>query len=238
MTTPSHVAIIMDGNGRWAKARRLPRTAGHRQGVETVKRVIEAAADQGVSNITLFGFSTENWRRPAEEVNELMRLLKLYLQAETANFHKQNVRLKIIGFREDLPSDVVKLIEQAEQLTRDNTRMTVCIALNYGGQQDILQAAKALKDVDLDRDQSSVDLFTQKLLTGDMPPVDLMIRTSGERRISNFMLWQAAYAELYFTDTLWPDFCADDLKAALDDYARRERRFGDVQANNAEEARQ
>lgn len=233
---PAHVAIIMDGNGRWAKARRLPRTAGHRQGVETLKRVIEAAGMAGIGIITFFGFSTENWRRPADEVNELMRLLRLYLQAEMANFHKENIRLRIIGFRDDLPDDIAALMTQAEELTQHNTRLTVVMAINYGGQQDIVQAARALRHVDLDRDQSSIDLFAQKLLTGDLPPVDLMIRTSGERRISNFLLWQSAYAELYFTDTLWPDFDAGDLQAALHDYAMRERRFGDIQAIKNEES--
>jgi undecaprenyl diphosphate synthase len=229
-TTPHHVAIIMDCNGRWAKARRLPRAAGHRQGVETIKRAIEASVSAGIANLTFFGFSTENWRRPAEEVNELMRLLRLYLQGETANFHKQNIRLKVIGFREDLPADIVQLIEQAEDLTANNTRLTVCIAINYGGQQDILQAAAKLikQGIDIDRDESSLQLFQQNLMTGDMPPVDLMIRTSGEHRISNFLLWQSAYAELYFTDTFWPDFGKDDLQSALDCFAKRERRFGTV----------
>ena len=238
MTTPQHLAIIMDGNGRWAKARRLPRTAGHRQGVETIKRVIEAATEAGIDYLTFFGFSTENWRRPAEEVNELMRLLRLYLQGETANFHKQNIRLKIIGFRDDLPADIVKLIEYAENLTHANTRMTVCIALNYGGQQDILQAAAKLvkQGVDIDRDESSLQLFQQNLMTGDMPPVDLLIRTSGEHRISNFLLWQSAYAELYFTDTYWPDFGKEDLSRAMENYAGRERRFGDVKVCHSRES--
>ncbi len=230
MSIPHHIAIIMDGNGRWAKARRLPRAAGHRQGVETIKRVIEAAGDAKIPYVTFFGFSTENWRRPAEEVNELMRLLRLYLQGETANFHKQNIKLKIIGFRDDLPQDIVQLIEQAEDLTKNNTRLTVCIALNYGGQQDILQAAAKLikQGVDIDRDESSLQLFQQNLQTGDMPPVDLLIRTSGEHRISNFLLWQSAYAELYFTDTFWPDFGKEDLQGALACFAKRERRYGSV----------
>ncbi len=225
---PHHVAIIMDGNGRWAKARHLPRTAGHREGVKTIKTVIKAAGEAGIENITFFGFSTENWKRPADEVNELMGLLRMYLKAETKNFHKENIKLNVIGFREDLPSDIVTLIESAENLTAANDKLIVTMAINYGGQDDIVQAAAKLarEGVELGRDESSRALFEQSLMTGDLPPVDLLIRTSGEQRISNFLLWQSAYAELYFTDALWPDFDEDELKKAISCYTRRDRRYG------------
>lgn len=230
---PRHVAIIMDGNGRWARARGLPRTAGHRKGVEAVRRTVEAAADLGVGYLTLFGFSSENWRRPADEVGELMRLLRHYLRAETADLHKNNVRLRVIGDREGLAPDIVTLIENAEDLTRLNDKITVVIALNYGGRNEILRAAHGLARDCAERgiapDLARVGkLFPDYLMTADIPDPDLLIRTSGERRISNFMLWQCAYAELLFIDTLWPDFARKDLEAALSDYARRERRFGCV----------
>lgn len=237
MSAPNHVAIIMDGNGRWAKARHLPRTAGHREGVKTIKTVIRAAGEAGIKNITFFGFSTENWKRPADEVNELMGLLRMYLKAETKNFHKEDIKLRIIGFREDLPSDIVTLMDDAEKLTENNTTLTVTMAINYGGQDDIVQAAAKLaaEGVELGRDESSRELFEQNLMTGDLPPVDLMIRTSGEQRISNFLLWQSAYAELYFTDTLWPDFDADELNKAVSSYTRRDRRYGGLTLVKKEE---
>lgn len=225
---PNHVAIIMDGNGRWAKARHLPRTAGHREGVRTIKTIIKSAGEAGVKNITFFAFSTENWKRPAEEVNELMSMLRLYLKAETKNFHKENVQLRVIGFLEDLPSDIQDLIENAQNLTSSNDKLTVTMAINYGGQDDIVQAAAKLarEGIELGRDESSRALFEQSLMTGDLPPVDLMIRTSGEQRISNFLLWQSAYAELYFTDTLWPDFDSAELHKAISCFTRRDRRYG------------
>lgn len=230
---PRHVAIIMDGNGRWARARGLPRTAGHRKGVEVVRRTVESAASLGIEYLTLFGFSSENWKRPADEVGELMRILRHYLRAETAELHKNNVRLRVIGDRAGLAPDIVTLIENAEDLTRLNGKITVVIALNYGGRNEILRAAQALArdctkrgiEPDFERIEK---LFPDYLMTAGIPDPDLLIRTSGECRISNFMLWQCAYAEFVFLDTLWPDFGQGDLEAAIAEYARRERRFGRV----------
>ena len=229
--TPKHVAIIMDGNGRWARSRGLPRTAGHKQGAEAARRVVKSAADLGVQYITLFGFSTENWNRPEAEIKELMQLLRYYLRSETANLHKQGARLRIIGDRDALDDDIVKLIENAESLTLDNNKITVVIALNYGGRQDIVAAAKAMAlefGERLERIGNSAleDVFSSYLMTADIPDPDLLIRTSGEQRISNFLLWQCAYAEFVYTPVLWPDFGQDDLQKALDDYAARDRRFG------------
>ncbi len=233
--SPKHIAIIMDGNGRWAQERGLPRTAGHRKGAETVRRVVEAAADLGVEYLTLFGFSSENWSRPADEVRELMRLLRYYLRSETAELHKNNVRLRVIGEREGLDPDIVQLIENAESLTELNDRITVTIALNYGGRGDILRAAQRMaedfQDRDIRPDRERVEkVFARYLMTADMPDPDLLIRTSGEQRISNFLLWQCAYAEFYFTETLWPDFDKDDLEQAIRAFSERDRRFGAVQS--------
>ncbi len=228
---PRHVAVIMDGNGRWARARGLPRTAGHQQGVQAVRRTVEAAAALGIEILTLFGFSSENWKRPAEEVGELMRLLRFYLRAETAELHKNNVRLRVVGDRSGLDRDIVTLIEGAEDLTRLNDKVTVVIALNYGGRDEIVRAATRMaadfqtRGIAPEPERVAAH-FPDYLMTAGLPDPDLLIRTSGERRISNFMLWQCAYAELLFLDTLWPDFGRADLEAALADYAGRERRFG------------
>ncbi len=230
-SVPKHVAVIMDGNGRWAQARGLPRSMGHKAGADAVKRTVKAAADMGISYLTLFGFSSENWKRPAEEVNELMRLLRIYLRGETADLHRNNVRLRVIGDREAFEGDIVELIENAENLTKDNDGITVTIALNYGGRHDIMQAAAKwaqmcrAKGLEPGIDQAE-EFFPQFLMTADMPDPDILIRASGEQRISNFLLWQCAYAELYFTPTLWPDFSVADLEAAVSDFNRRERRFG------------
>lgn len=226
--TPEHVAIIMDGNGRWAKARGLPRAAGHKQGSEAARRVVKAAGELGVSYVTLFGFSSENWRRPAAEIKELMKLLRYYLRAETAELHRNNVRMRVIGDRTPFDSDIVDLIENAESLTADNTGLTVSIALNYGGRADIMQAAKRAAEASLEAggtDDFEAD-FEEALLTSGVPDPDLLIRTSGEKRISNFLLWQCAYAEFVFTDTLWPDFDKAALQAAMAEYGHRDRRFG------------
>jgi len=233
VAAPRHIAIIMDGNGRWAKARGLPRTMGHRAGVEAVKRTVESAGAMGIQYLTLFGFSSENWNRPAEEVNELMRLLRMYLRAETAELHRNNIRLKVIGNRLQLESDIVELIENAENLTMNNTGITVMIALNYGGRHDILQAAsgwaqKCVAEGIEPGIDSAEEHFESFLMTAGVPDPDILVRTSGEQRISNFLLWQCAYAEYYFTATLWPDFSKTDLEAALLDYARRDRRFGAI----------
>jgi undecaprenyl diphosphate synthase len=227
---PSHVAIIMDGNGRWAKARGLPRIAGHRRGAESVRRAVIAATELGISYLTLFGFSSENWKRPHDEINDLMGLLRHYLRGEIAELHKQGVRVVIIGDRTRLAPDIVTLIDNAETLTGGNTRLTLIVALSYGGRDDIVQAARKLatevaagrlqaKDIDETRVSSS-------LFTAGIPDPDLLIRTSGEQRISNFLLWQLAYTELVFIETLWPDFGRADLERAISDFHGRERRYG------------
>ena len=227
---PVHVGIIMDGNGRWAAARGLPRAEGHRRGAEAARAVIKEAARQGVEYLTLFGFSSENWKRPSGEVTDLMGLLRLYLRKELADLHKQGVRFRVIGERARLPGDVQKLVEAAEQRTRDNTGLTLVVALSYGGRAEIVNAARALVEQaragTLDPATIDEDAFAQRLETADMPDPDLLIRTSGEQRISNFLLWQCAYTEFVFTDTLWPDFGAKDFQDAIAQYRSRERRYG------------
>jgi len=225
-----HVAIIMDGNGRWARARGLPRIAGHRSGAEAARRAVEAAAELGVPYLTLFGFSSENWKRPANEVDDLMGLLRHYLRSEIAELNRNNIRLRVIGDRERLPPDIVTLIEQTEALTDRNTRGTVAIALSYGGRAEIALAARriAAKAAAGLIDPAEVDeaCVAHHLLTADMPDPDLVIRTSGEQRLSNFLLWQTAYAEFVFLDTLWPDFSKSDFEGALQEFHARERRYG------------
>ena len=224
-----HVAVIMDGNGRWAQKRGLPRTAGHKQGAEAVRKAVKAAGELGVRYLTLFGFSSENWNRPESEIKDLMNLLRYYLRAETAELHKNGACLRVIGNREQLDDDIVRMIEHAEKLTEGNSKITVVIALNYGGRYDIVQAVQRLHNAHLDERLAIETIEAQMpgfLMTQGIPDPDLLIRTSGEKRISNFLLWQCAYSELFFTDTLWPDFEKDDLEAALADFAGRERRFG------------
>lgn len=229
-----HIAVIMDGNGRWAQKRGLPRTAGHKQGAEAARRIVKAAADEGVDYLTLFGFSAENWNRPESEVQELMKLLRYYLRSETADLHKNGARLRVIGNRTALESDIVELIENAEKLTADNEKITVVIALNYGGRQEILQAAKAAAEIMAKDDATDFEqAFTANMMTHDIPDPDMIIRTSGEKRISNFLLWQSAYSEMVFSDVLWPDFKAEDLKAAIAEYGARERRFGALKTTEA-----
>ena len=227
---PAHVAVIMDGNGRWAKARGLPRTAGHKKGVDAVRRTVEAAGDLGIGYLTIFSFSSENWRRPEEEVSDLMQLLRFYLRSEIADLHQNGVRLRVIGDRARLSEDIIRLIENAENLTRDNRRLTLVVALSYGSRQEITLAARRLAEEVkaglIDPMDIGEELFASRLFTADIPDPDLIIRTSGEKRISNFLLWQAAYAELVFVDTLWPDFSKRDLEAAIEEFHRRERRFG------------
>ncbi len=227
--TLNHVAIIMDGNGRWARSRGLPRTAGHKQGAEAVRRIAKAAGELGVQYLTLFGFSSENWSRPESEIKDLMNLLRHYLRGETAELHKNGACLKVIGNRERLDDDIVRMIENAEELTEENDKITVVIALNYGGRDDIVQAVKRLHNAHIDEKLAEETIEAQLpgfLMTQGIPDPDLLIRTSGEQRISNFLLWQCAYSELYFTDTLWPDFDKSDLQAAIEDFSSRERRFG------------
>jgi undecaprenyl diphosphate synthase len=229
---PKHIAIIMDGNGRWAQARGLPRTDGHRRGIDAVKRIVEAAGALGVEYLTLFGFSSENWKRPTVEINDLMWLLRRFLQSETARLHKNNVRIRVIGDRSTFSPDIVRLIEHSEQMTSGNDGLHLTAALSYGGRQEIVAAARALaEDVVSGRvspDDIDADSFANYLTTADIPDPDLLIRTSGEQRISNFLLWQIAYTELVFSDVLWPDFDREHLESAIEEFNGRERRFGAV----------
>ena len=227
---PLHVAIIMDGNGRWAKARGLPRVAGHRKGAEAVRQAITGAIELGVPYLTLFSFSSENWKRPAREVQDLMGLLRRHLRSEIAQMQEEGVRLRVIGQRERLPDDIGRLIEDAEQRTRQNTRLTLVMAISYGGRQEIVASARRLAEAAAagTLDPATIDetLFQEQLSTVGIPDPDLLIRTSGEQRISNFLLWQLAYSELVFVDKLWPDFTKDDLAGAIREYQRRDRRYG------------
>jgi undecaprenyl diphosphate synthase len=227
---PRHVAIIMDGNGRWAQARGLPRVAGHRRGAEAVRRTVMAAAELGIEYLTLFGFSSENWKRPAAEIDDLMGLLRHYLRGEIAELHKNRVKLRVIGRRERLSSDIVQLIANGEALTRDNAGLQLTIALSYGGRDEIALAARVLAEEavagSIRPEEIEESFFARRLFTADLPDPDLLIRTSGEKRISNFLLWQSAYAELVFTETLWPDFAKEHLEAAVQDFHGRERRYG------------
>jgi undecaprenyl diphosphate synthase len=212
----------MDGNGRWAKKRHLPRVAGHRAGVEAVRKIVRAAGDLGLEVLTLYAFSSENWKRPEEEVSDLMGLMKRFIVSDIDEFAANDVRLKIVGNWRVLAPDVVALIEDALARTAGNKRTTLAVALNYGAQDEIVRAARAAAG----EGAITAEAIEAHLDTADLPPLDLLIRTSGEVRLSNFLLWQAAYAELYFIDRLWPDFAPADLAAALDHFARRERRFG------------
>lgn len=234
VAVPVHVAVIMDGNGRWASARGLPRAEGHRRGAEAARAVIKEAARLGVKYLTLFGFSSENWKRPAGEVTDLMGLLRLYLRKELASLHKQGVRFRVIGDRARLPGDVQDLIAAAEDRTRDNTGLNLVVALSYGGRAEIAAASRRLaeqvKAGTLDPADIDEDVFAGQLETVDLPEPDLLIRTSGEQRISNFLLWQCAYTEFVFTDTLWPDFGAQAFADAISEFQSRERRFGAVGA--------
>ncbi|MDR6291335.1 MULTISPECIES: polyprenyl diphosphate synthase [Inquilinus] len=227
-----HVAIVMDGNGRWATGRGLPRTLGHRKGIDAVQRTIDAAIALDVGYLTLFGFSTENWRRPILEVGELMKLLRFFLRGELKALHRKGVRLRFIGDRARLAPDIVDLLVESETLTEGNTQLNLTVALSYGGRQEITEAARRVaRDVaagTLAPEAIDEALFAGRLFTADLPDPDLLIRTSGEQRISNFLLWQAAYAELVFVDTLWPDFGHAELEAALTEFRSRERRYGAV----------
>ena len=225
-----HVAIIMDGNGRWAKKRMLPRIAGHRKGIEAAKAVVRAAGEIGLECLTLYAFSTENWRRPEDEVRDLMGLLRRFIQSDIDELAQNGVRLKLIGNWQSLSPDLVTLIEAAIERTSKNSKTTLAIALNYGSQAEIAEAARTLAEKAVAGELKPSDIGPESinalLDTNGLPPVDLLIRTSGEQRLSNFLLWQLAYAELMFVDTLWPDFGGEELKAALASFAMRERRFG------------
>ncbi|MBS1219879.1 MAG: undecaprenyl diphosphate synthase [Proteobacteria bacterium] len=224
---PRHVAIIMDGNGRWAKRRFLPRVAGHRKGVEVVRNVVQECAERGVEALTLFAFSSENWRRPADEVSLLMQLFVSALQQEVERLHRNGIRFRVIGDISRFEPALVALIDNAQQLTAGNQGLTLTVAANYGGRWDIMQAVNRLRSAHGgDREQWTETQLLPYLSLGDLPEPDLFIRTGGEMRISNFLLWQLAYTELYFTDTLWPDFDAKALAKAIASYRQRERRFG------------
>ncbi|MDJ1156772.1 isoprenyl transferase [Chelatococcus sp. SYSU_G07232] len=231
---PAHVAIIMDGNGRWAVRRGLPRAEGHRRGVEALRRTVKSAIELGIRYLTVYSFSSENWRRPAAEVADLMGLLKLFVRRDLAELHRNNVRVRIIGAREGLAPDIGGLLEEAEALTRNNTGLTLVVAFNYGSRDEIARAMRALAtDVAAGRLQPEAidaDAIATRLDTAGIPDPDLIIRTSGEERLSNFLLWQAAYAELVFMPILWPDFDRDALAEALDLFRQRDRRFGGLSA--------
>ncbi len=233
-SVPTHVGIIMDGNGRWAAQRSLPRFEGHRRGVEALRRTVRAAIDLGVSWLTVYSFSSENWSRPKDEVRGLMGLLKRFIRNDLADLHANNVRIRVIGERDALPTDIGPLLAEAEEVTRPNTGLNLVIAFNYGGRQEIISAARALaRDAAagrIDPDSIDADMFERRLDTAGMPDPDLVIRTSGEQRLSNFLPWQAAYSEFVFMPVLWPDFDKACLAEALDEFARRERRFGGIAA--------
>jgi undecaprenyl diphosphate synthase len=227
---PEHIAIIMDGNGRWANQRHLPRVAGHKAGLEAARVIIRACSERGIKALTLFAFSSENWQRPAQEVQALMQLFITALRSEVNKLHKNNVQLRVIGNMSRLNTDLQEAIRAAEAKTANNTGLILVVAVDYGGQWDITQAAQHLSELVLNGklrpEEITVERFQQALSTKDLPPADLLIRTSGEQRISNFLLWQLSYAELYFTETYWPDFDLHALDVALQFFAERERRFG------------
>ena len=230
MTIPRHVALILDGNGRWAKKRGLPRTMGHKEGCKTVEKTVEVAARLGIQYLTVYGFSTENWKRSAEEVGALMQLFRFYMVRLLKIASENNVRVKMIGDRRRFDQDIIDGIGRLERETKDNTGLTFVIAVNYGGRDEILRAAAKLaadiKAGKLDEAQLSEETFASYLDTAGMPDPDLLIRTSGEIRLSNYLLWQMAYTEIYVTDTLWPDFDQEELEKAILQYNKRERRFG------------
>ncbi|MEQ8378308.1 isoprenyl transferase [Parvibaculum sp.] len=232
---PRHVAIIMDGNGRWAAKRHLPRAAGHRQGVEAVRVIVRAAGDLGIEYLTLYGFSSENWKRPVEEVNDLMGLLRLFIRRDLAELHQNGVHVRVIGDRDHLDADIVAMIDEAEVLTAQNDRLKLQIAFNYGGQNEIASAvrrvAREVKAGTLEPSAITPDTIAGFLDTAGIPDPDLIIRTSGEKRLSNFMIWQGAYSELVFSDALWPDFTPERLREAVEEYQRRSRRFGGLDAS-------
>ncbi len=227
---PTHVAIIMDGNGRWARARGLPRIAGHKRGAEAVRSTVRACSDLGISYLTIYAFSSENWKRPASEVDDLMGLLRLYIRRELADLRREGVRIRFIGDRNRLDVDINRLISESEQSTKDNKGLIFTVALNYGGRQEILEAARVfaqnVRDGKHEPGDMNEPLFESLLQSKDLPDPDLLIRTSGEQRLSNFLLWQSAYTEFLFTSTLWPDFKREHLEQAVHEYQRRERRYG------------
>jgi len=225
---PCHVAIIMDGNGRWARQRRLPRIAGHRAGAKNVRRVVKAFANYGVKYLTLFAFSTENWSRPQKEIHGLVRLLSNSIDEEAKALHKANIKLRHIGKLDRLPVELRRRVKSATELTKDNTRMTLCLAFDYGSRSEIVDAVRCIKEGNVSPEGINETIFSSYLGTADIPDPDLIIRTGGEIRLSNFLLWQAAYSELYFTPVSWPDFNKKEIEKALLDYRQRQRRFGNL----------
>jgi undecaprenyl diphosphate synthase len=234
IAVPRHVAIIMDGNGRWAAARGLPRGEGHRRGVEALRRTVRAAGDLGIGFLTIFSFSAENWSRPPAEIRELMALLRRFIRHDLADLHRSGVRVRVIGDRENLDADIRGLLDEAEELTKANAKLVLVVAFNYGARQEIARAARRLAAAvaagDLAIDAVTADALAGQLDAPDLPDPDLVIRTSGEQRLSNFLLWQSAYSELVFVPTYWPDFDRAALEGAITEYRRRERRFGGLVA--------
>ncbi|MFT3731483.1 MAG: isoprenyl transferase [Hyphomicrobium sp.] len=230
LTPPTHVAIIMDGNGRWARERGLPRTLGHRQGVEAVRRAVRAAIDLKITYLTIFSFSSENWKRPIEEIDDLMGLMKRFIRRDLAELHKAGVRIRVIGQRSHVDSELMNLIDEAVELTRDNDKLTLVIAFNYGSRTEIACAARKLAEEvaagRLSPSEVTVEAIANELDTSGIPDPDLLIRTSGEMRLSNFLLWQTAYSEFVFLDCYWPDFDKSAFEAAIAEFRSRERRFG------------
>ncbi len=228
--TPRHIAIIMDGNGRWAKARGVPLKVGHRRGVEAVRQLVRTTEDVGLEYLTLYGFSSENWNRPKKEVGDLMGLLRSYIRQDLNELIDNGIRVRVIGERDNLEKDLVNLIEDAEKRSQNNNRLTLVLAFNYGGRDELASAAKqivqAVQSELISLDKIDTRLFEKYLYTTDLPDPDLVIRTSGEKRLSNFLIWQTAYSELIFIDKLWPDFSRHDLEYAIEEYRRRDRRFG------------
>ena len=230
--TLKHIAIIMDGNGRWAQKRGLPRSAGHKKGAETLQEIAKAAADMGIKCLTVYAFSTENWKRSKDEVDYLMNLLRQYLKSELKEIQERGARIRFIGERKMLDADIVAQMEHIERETENNDKLTFCVALSYGSRAEIIaaarQAAEEITAGKLKPDQLTEDVFSGFLYTAGMPDPDLVIRTSGEQRLSNYLLWQIAYSEFYFTPTLWPDFSVDELKSIIADFNSRERRYGKI----------
>lgn len=231
-SVPAHVAVIMDGNGRWAKKRGLPRLAGHQAGTENLRRIIRACVEFGVRYLTIYAFSTENWGRPKEEVDGLLKILESVIEKELKELHEEGVQLRHIGRLEKLPESLRKKVEAAIELTKDNTRLTVVVAFNYGGRDEIVHAVEEIVRSGVKAEDVNEALISNHLFTNNIPDPDLIIRTSGELRLSNFLIWQAAYSEYYVTPAYWPDFDKDELKKAIDDFSHRSRRFGCLDENN------
>ena len=237
LAVPRHVAIIMDGNGRWAARRGLPRSAGHKAGVDALRRAVKAAADFGIEYLTIYSFSSENWSRPAAEVSFLLDLLRRFIRQDVAELHHSGVKIKIVGSRDDLEPGIVSLLDDAERLTKENSKLNLVVAFNYGSRQEISCAmsaiARKIESGEISADDISPDMISQNLDTAGIPDPDLLIRTGGEQRISNFLLWQCAYTEFVFVDEFWPDFTSEIFARALEEFRLRDRRFGGIEAQTA-----